>query len=494
MEKTLTDRTTKAASWRILSSLVQFVLRFGSSVVLARILPVDVFGLFGMAMIVVGFISIISEAGMIPAIVQKANLTELHIRVGFSLSILVGIILTAILSAGAQLASNLYNAENLNIIIRWLSLGFVLKSFGVTADALLQRRLAFQKLFWANTLSYCLGYVVIVIALALAGWGIWALVWASLAEAFLRSVLLIFMEPHPKIPSLAAKEAKDLINFGFGMSITRVTNYVARSGDYFVVGRLLGSEALGLYSRAYQLVMLPTAYLSSPLSNVLFPAYASIQDDTIRLRKAYHRSLSVSSIIVMPLLAGMAIAAPEIVVVIFGEKWAGAISAFRLLCVGGIGRSIYNLVDALARAKGAVYKQLWRHSLYAVMIVLGSIIAVKWDIEGVAVAVMIVMMIMSMLMTGLANQLTSSAWKDYIRTLIPGTILALAVVFTLIPVRMVLMAKSVDGIVLLLLSVLVMLVVFLLIPKNWLGEGYILLAEQFSRMLETIPAISRRVK
>ena len=124
------------------------------------------------------------------------------------------------------------------------------------------------------------GYALISVSLALLGYGVWALAWASVIQFSLRSALLLWLSPHPKRPSLASQEARQLLTFGFGSSLSTLANYAAINGDYFVVGRWLGATALGLYSRAYQLMTLPMMQFTSVIASVLFPVYSMIRTKT----------------------------------------------------------------------------------------------------------------------------------------------------------------------------------------------------------------------
>jgi len=481
----LTDRTFTALNWRFLSELSIGGLQFIVGVVLARLLPVEAFGLIGLAMIVIGFANVISEIGMAPALVQRTNLTETHVRVGFTVSSLAGALLVAGMYLVAPFAASIFQTSELIPVLRLLSLVLLLKSLSSTAGALLQRRLAFRQLFWVETVSYAFGYAMVGVVLALMGRGVWALVWASFVQSLIRAMLLFLVSPHQIRPSFAVNETRELLHFGVGTSLARIVNYAARNGDYLVVGQRLGVEALGLYTRAYQLMTLPTSHFSSVIGAVLFPAYAEIQTESTRLKRAYFRSISVTTLVVFPLLVGLAIAAPELIRGIYGAKWTGATVAFQILCVGGIGRAMYNLADALVRAKGAVYQQFVRHFLYALAIFGAAIIGTRWGIEGVAVGVVCALGMMYFLMGHLANKLVTASWSEFLRAQMPGMILATIVASVALPATLMLRSRSLPDLVILSGTILVcavaMMAAVFILPEHWLGEARPLLIDQFAR-------------
>src|SRR5207253_6170422 len=142
--------------------------------------------------------------------------------------------------AGAPLIAELYRTAEVTVVLRLVAFTFLLTALGTTARALLERRLAFRQLFMIEFISYAVGYGAVGITLAVLGFGVWALAWAPVVEALLRASLLYRASPHPVRPSLARAELGQLFHFGFGMTLARLANYTAQTGDNFVVGRQLG--------------------------------------------------------------------------------------------------------------------------------------------------------------------------------------------------------------------------------------------------------------
>ena len=471
----LSERTSKALAWRFISTLSNFTLRFVVGVILARLLPVEAFGLLGLARIFTGFASVISTAGIAPALVQRKDLNSNHVRVGFTLSVIAGILVTAFVWLCAPLAAVVLKNDAVIPILRLISLSFLFSSFGVTARALLKKELDFRKLFWVGICSYGLGYAVVGLTLGILGYGVWALAWASVCQSLVASGVLLIIATHPLRPKLTVIEARQLLHFGVGMSLTRVVNYAARNGDYFVAGRWLGSEALGLYSRAYQLMIMPIGQFTMALTSVLFPAYAEIQDEKDRLRKAYLGCVSVIALAVFPVLTGMAVVAQELICVLFGSKWVGAVTAFQILCVAGSFRSIYTLGDAIARAKGAVYNQFHRHLLYAVTIFAACFFCRHWGIEGLAAGVVVAVLVIYFLMAQLSLKLIGCSWSEFFRAQIPGLIIATIIFLATFPARLALKTSGFPDMVVLAVTVFVAAAAFILMvrifPKRLLGES-----------------------
>jgi O-antigen/teichoic acid export membrane protein len=467
----LYGRAVSAFTWRFVSESLRFVIQLTVIVILARLVRVDQFGLLALAMVVTNLVFRISEIGIYYAVVQRKDLTDTHIRVAFTLSTLFGLFFMAVVYMTAPLAGALLRNDEVTPILRLMSVIFLFMNLGSTAMGLLQRRLDYRNLLIAELCSYGVGYALVSVALALLGYGVWALAWASVIQFLLRSVLLLRLSPHPKRPSLASKEARQLLTFGVGSSLSTLANYAAINGDYFVVGRWLGATALGLYSRAYQLMTLPMMQFTSVIASVLFPVYSMIQDEDARLRRAYLNSVSLSTIIVAPALVTLGVAAPEIMIGIFGAEWAGAAAPLAILCAGGSLNAAYSLGDSLARAKGAVYAKSRCHAIYAACVFAGSYIGARWGIVGVAVGVVVATIVMYLLMAQLTNRLVGASWKQYLLCQLPGAILGASVVAVALPITILLRSAQLPSLLILPVTLIAAAVAAVvagaLLPRDW---------------------------
>lgn len=426
----LTRETVSAVEWRFVTVAVRFVVQFGVQLTLARLLAPEAFGVVAIALIFVGLAATISETGLSPAVVQRPVLTDRTVQISFSASMLLSAALAAALFVSAAPAAGFFHVPHAASAIRALSAVFVLQGTATVSTALLQRRLQLRKLFLVDMGSYVVGYAIVGVVLAAMGYGVWALVWACLVQTSVRSVLGFVFAPHPVRPTLRLGEARDMISFAAGSLVARCMNYGATNGDYFVVGRALGAADLGLYNRAYQLMTLPVGTIYSVFSFVLLASFSQVQEDDGRLRHAFRRSAAFSSAFVFPALGAMAVAAPQLIVGLYGKKWVGAVRPFQLLCVGGMFRTVNSLSDAVAKAKGAVYRQSVRHFVYALGIVVGSIVGSHWGIDGVAVGVVIALAVTYIVLSQLTVSLLGFSWRDFFASQFGGVLVTIPVVVT----------------------------------------------------------------
>jgi PST family polysaccharide transporter len=477
----------------------KLVLQIAVQITLARLLPVEAFGLLAVASLVVNFGSRLSEIGTGPALIQRATITATHVRVAFSLSALCGTLVTAGIWFGAPLIAAVFKAEAATPVLRLIGLAFVIGSIGTTAEALMLRHMDYRRLLKVELMSYAFGYAAIGLSLAFLHYGVWALAWATVAQTILKTIMLVVMSPHPARPCLARTESKQLLNFGIGMTLGRLASFAAQNADYFVVGRWLGTTALGLYSRAYQLMSLPIYQFSSILNSVLFPAYSSIQTDSERLRRGYLASLCLSAIIVFPALTTIAIAAPEIMTGIFGQQWAASAPPLQILCVAGAFYCIYNLADSLVRATGAVYEKFLYHSMYALCVLGGAFVGSRWGVSGVAAGVAWATAVGYLLMAHLSLRLTGTGWRPFFQAQLPGVAVSCAAAGVGVPVAAMLRVAELGP-----LAVLAgtgtacgaaVMAVALVAPIGWLSASVREIIESVKKYVsETVVSVRRRYR
>jgi PST family polysaccharide transporter len=351
------------------TGLGQFVV----TATLARLLSPADYGLFGLAAVYTGLATVLSQFGVAAALVQRAELTPRFVRASFTASVLMGLLTAALVWITAPLAASLLGNTELVPIIRGLSLGFVIANPGFVAEGLSQRKLAWRRLMWVEVSAFFLGYALPAIWMAVAGYGVWALVASALAQGFVRTVALLALEPHPKWPRIGP-EIRELLRFGSGFTLARMFNYGAAQGDNLVVGRVLGVVSLGYYSRAFKLMMILVTYFAAVVTRVLFPIMSRLQNEQDRLRSTYLTGSAVLGLISAPLGAILVVVAPEFILVVLGPKWIPATVAFQVLTAGIMLRNVYMMAYCLDGALGAMRRRTLRDGIYAAAVLSGSLI------------------------------------------------------------------------------------------------------------------------
>jgi PST family polysaccharide transporter len=202
--------------------------------------------------------------------------------------------------------------------------------------------------------------------------------------------------------------------------MARVANYAANQADNLVVARYLGANALGIYGRAYQLLVTPATLVGQGLDRVLFPVFASVKEDVGRLALAFCRGSAVAALITIPASVCLYLSAEELIWVVLGANWMPVVPPFKILVIGLLCRTSFKLSTCLARATAAVFQCGWRQVVYAAAIFAGATAGAHYGLQGVAAAVLAALILNHVLMTGLALRITGIGWGGYLLLHTPG--------------------------------------------------------------------------
>ena len=393
--------------------------------ILARMLSPAEFGVVSAALVVIGVSQIVSQLGLGPALVQRPALEPRHVDTAFAASIGIGVVLGSLVWTAGPAAAAFLRVPDAGPVIQALAWVFPLQGVAVVAESLLRRDLEFRRLAQVEVASYALGYGLVGIVLAAAGWGVWALVAGQIAQSVVRTVWVVALRP-PRPTQLGDRRSlAELLYFGGGFTLARIANYIAVQGDNLVVARTLGPAALGVYGRAYGLMSAPAYGFGTVLDTVLFPAMARIQDDPARLAAAYRRGVALLALIVLPPSVVLIVVAPEFIRVVLGPRWDAAVVPFQVLAIGMLFRTSYKISDSLARATGAVYRRAWRQVFYAGLVVLAAWVGQFWGVAGVAWGALAALAVNFGLMAQLSLRLARFPWSEFWAAHVPAVRLTL---------------------------------------------------------------------
>lgn len=413
--------------WTFSGTGVQVAAQMLAIMALGRLLTPADFGLMGAATVVVACSQVVSQIGVGPAIIQRLDLQPKHVRVAVTLSCTLGILLGALVWFGSPAIAAFYHMPQLVPVLKAVSFLFVLDGLNTVAKSLLTRELRFRLYIALDVGAYVVGYALIGVALAWYGFGVWALVVGQLAQVTLRTVAMYLATGHPVRPSFDLRAGRDLLSFGFGHSLAQIGTLLSQQGDNLVVGRWLGPAALGLYGRAYQLMVMPASAFGRIVNRVLFPIMSQVQKEPDRLANAYERALAVVALFSLPLSTFLWVVAPEFILVVLGPAWGGVVLPFRLFTASLLFRMSSKISDACTKAAGEVYIRALLQYGYAAMVVLGAIIGQRWGIGGVAVAVSVAMGLNWLSMAWLSRSVTGLSWRRFARAQAHAVLLAAAI-------------------------------------------------------------------
>ena len=419
-ETSLSARTLSGLGWSYLATFIKALLSLLVLIILARLLAPADFGLLAIAWIFIMFGSRFGQAFVGPAIVQRSELTDLHIQVGITLSLTTAIVLAAFVLLLAPFVGEFFNEPTASQVLQALSVIFLINGIGNVPTHLLRRDLRFKELMFADILAYFTGYGLTAVILAFQGYGVWSLVWGEIMHKVIHTIIVIRYTHTHLYPRWAVREATDLLSRGAGFSLARFFEFIARQGGHFVIGRWLGAASLGFYTRADKLILVPRNYVGQSLFQVLFPAMAQRQQGTERLATIYLRGSEILSLVALPVSALLFLSAPEIVLVILGDQWDPVVGLLRILAFAVLFQMCDILNVAAIGALGAVYRQAWRQGVHAFLVVGGAWFASRWGLESVMVAIVAAQVVAYLLLAQLAVSLLRVRWRHFICSCLPA--------------------------------------------------------------------------
>jgi len=381
----LLGRTARGGTVYLSLQFFQMLLRLALMAILARLLTPQDYGLFAMVYAISSFLALFSDSSFIYNTIQKHDLNLDQLNTMFWVNWVAGIILTVISAAISPLVALLYHEPKLIIINLLCSIAFMISSASAQHRALLIRRMQFLKIGFAEVATLSISGLIAVI-MALKDYGVYSLAGQLLfTSIFGTAFLWVFSGWAPGLP-VRGSGVRNMIKFGGYLAGTNFANYFARNLDNILIGRYWGSADLGIYSRAYNLMMLPAAAVLSPIHVPMVSALSKVQHDIPRFQNAYLRSLRFLALLTFPIMTGLFILSNEIIAVVYGPKWASASPIFRILCIAGFWQSLWLSALQIYLPIGRPDKLFKISLVSSLIVVLGFIIGVRWGVRGVSLS------------------------------------------------------------------------------------------------------------
>jgi len=379
----LKQRSVRGGVVAVLAQGLTFVLQTGSTIVLARLLSPEDFGLLGMVVAMTGFLTLFRDAGLGLASVQREILTREQASTLFWINAAVGAALTLLAVAMAPLLVVFYKDPRLLAVTIASAAAFLFSGLAVQHRALLNRAMRFATMAKIDVLALA-GGASIAVSMAALGCGYWALVGMAVGIPVITAAAVWIAMPWLPGRPARATGVRSMLHVGGAVTLNSLVVYLAYNTEKILLGRFWGAEALGLYGRAYQLATLPVQQLNASMSNVAYPALSRAQGDAERVRRAFLEGYSVVVSMTIPVTIGCAVFAEEIVRVMLGAKWVGAAEVLRLLAPAVLGFALVNPFGWFLQATGRVRRSLNMAFLIAAVVILGILAGLRHGPTGVA--------------------------------------------------------------------------------------------------------------
>jgi len=387
-EEQRTSYSSKAihgTAWRYVAFFSGKFMVFISTVVLARLLTKDDYGLVGYAVTAISFLDVISDLGVVPALIFYPE-SKRTSGTAFWLNLLISILFFSLAWILAPLMAAYFRDPRVEGVVRVLALNFPFKALGDIHESVLLKKLTYARTFLPDFLK-AMAKGLISIGFAAAGFGAWSLIWGQLSGTLVSS--LTFWIVTPWRPKFVFDFDKVRLLLGYGVSFIGgdILNILLLNLDYLLVGRYLGSENLGVYTLSFRLPDLLIMQFARILSWVIFPIYTRMKDEPGGLARGFAVTTRYVSLLTVPLGFGLALVSQPFTLVVFTDKWIDAIPVIRTLALYAMFLSIAHNISSAYRANGRLHIITWMGifrllllfpALWWATTVANSIVAVGW--------------------------------------------------------------------------------------------------------------------
>ena len=396
-------------------------IRFGTMVVLSRLLLPAEFGLFVLGLSIAGAVTYIRSFGVDAALIQRQDTFDRRVSsTAFAILSISGVLLFAAFYLVAPLIAGIFPEPSLLPVIRTLGLSIIIGTVSKVPLAQIEKRLEFRKVAVAEICGR-LGFTAVAIALAFAGFGVWSLVTAYLTRQAITATAIWRSSGWQPLLSFDRSIAKELVGFGKFIVGSSMLRYLQSNLDKMILGRILGAGAVGLYGLAFNIANLANSQVVQPLRAVMFPTFSQLQDDRKALKRAFLKSVKYIVILAAPLSVGLVFLAPEFVTIVYTERWIGAAKPMQILACYGLIRSISDAAIPLFRAIGLPQTDFGLMLMHVVLIAALMAPAVTLlGTEGAAVAMLLSGVIVSGVMIRRLHNAIRVTAAEMFKALRPG--------------------------------------------------------------------------
>lgn len=332
MSENIKRQAIRGAGFQTIGGIIQIIIRLAGSMILARLLTPADFGIFALTTLVIGLLSQFTLLGAPQAIVAKRCISQTQLSSVFALNLMIGLFLTIIMMTSSSLVASFYSETALSSILEIMSIVIFIKAFGSVPNSLLTKEMKFHYINLIGIVSAIIETGIAIILVYYYEYNFWALVWGLVSAEIATTLLLIIAAQWKPTFNISSTAIGYYLKYGFHLAGENITTYVRQNIDYFIIGKLLGANALGIYSFAYRIPNLVNARLIGPASGVIIPYMSKLTNDeqTVQAYLAFTKLLAYVSFL---LLSFLWVLANPIILLMWGDQWKDAVGLMQILIV-----------------------------------------------------------------------------------------------------------------------------------------------------------------
>lgn len=401
-----------AMQWMVFCNGLNLVARLACLLVLSRILSSADFGNYSLAITSILLLDLFVFLGIGPSLIQLEVVDRRHYETATAFFILSALVVGSLAAIVAQPLATVFSSDTYATLLWTMSIGLLIKASGMTHYYFLTRNMRFRAVGTAEVVSYVGGYALTALLLGYLGFGVWSLAVAYVVEqVFLAIQLRVFAGQH-WIPRIHNSALRETFSFSAGITLARMSNYVARNGDYLVIGLLAAPSVVGIYSRSYAMMQIFISSVVDAIEKVSFPAIAKVRNQPEIQSQVLTFSWRTTALVYLPLGCFCCLFAEEIILLSLGQKWRETIPVFQIFAATMIFRASYKTAGSIMRANGRAYALWICQAIYALAVILGTYFGFRWGLSGAAYGVGIALVVNFLTMNLTAAKIVNASVKE----------------------------------------------------------------------------------
>lgn len=387
-EQSIKEKTVSGLFWKFAESVGNQLLSLLISVILARILMPEDYGIIAIVMVFISFFQVLVVNGLGSPLIQKKDADDIDFSTIFYTSILLGLFVYVLIYLGAPYVACFYNSEILTPVLRVMGLSVIITSFNAIQHAYVSRHMLFKKFFFSTLIGrVCAG--LLGIYLAYNGYGVWALVVQSLMSTFTDMIVLYVTVRWKPLFVFSVERLKSLWSFGWKIILAASINEIYQDIRTLLIGKVYTKSDLSYFNQGKNIPELLVNNINKSIVTVVFPAIATVQDNESAVKTFVRRGSKVSSFILFPLLIGLALVAEPLVKLVLTEKWLPCVPYMQIMCLTNCLTPISSIsqqaIKAVGRSDITLYQELIKKSVGIAIVIATLRISVMAVVLGVAV-------------------------------------------------------------------------------------------------------------
>lgn len=379
----LGQKIRSGTQWTLAGSLINEIVHFAVSIVLARLLLPEDFGLIATVGVLTGLAGYFAGAGTSQALIRAKHVEQSHFNVVFTLQLLIGSIIYLVFVMLAPIFADFFGNPIYQTLLLVSGLSFFLRPFANLPSALLQREMRFRPMVLINAVTLIAGSGL-SISMAIMGYGVWSLVIGGLAGSLIRAILLNFHVRQTYFLTWDRAIIKEMGGYGVKVAANTLIEHFRGQSLILILSKLNGPTDVGLFNRASSLAIMPMRIVGTAPYQAVFRALASEQDNLDKSRYIYYRTITLVTAYTLPLYIFAWWLAEPGIRFIYGEKWLASAEPLAILAMTGLFRCIGNPSGAVIQARNRIATEIRLNVIAWLILIAGVLYGLQWGLIGVA--------------------------------------------------------------------------------------------------------------